>query len=122
MITMIDSKQMIEEISNQIIKTLFEGGPGSGNFGHAGRPGLQGGSQPTRAGSIMKHLLRSQHGGITSSLFRAARLSATARALFSGSPRKMGRRGINLLIGRKAVSHLYLKGGRGSKKSWWDQQ
>jgi hypothetical protein len=117
---MSDSKQVIEEMSDQIINALFEGGEGSGNWGHAGRPGIQGGSQPTKAGSIMAHLLKSQHGGITSSLFRAARLSASARALFSGSPRKMGRRGINLLIGRKAVSHLYLKGRRGSKKSWWD--
>jgi hypothetical protein len=115
---MISSKQDIEEISNRIIKALFEGGEGSGNWGHAGRPGLQGGSQPTKFGSIMKYLFKSQHGGVTSSLFRAARLSATARALFSGSPTKMARRGANILIGREGVSHLYLKGGR--KKSYLD--
>lgn len=111
--------RIIEQSANEIIAALFEGGEGSGNWGHSGRPGIVGGSQPTQAGSIMKHLLKSQHGGITSSLFRAARLSATAKAFLSGSPIKMGRRATNILVGRKAVSHLYLKGRGKRNKFWW---
>lgn len=34
-----------------IKERLQEGGPGSGNFGHAGRPGLQGGSAPGGGGT-----------------------------------------------------------------------
>lgn len=34
---------------------LSEGGPGSGNFGHAGRPGLQGGSAPGPTGGAGKY-------------------------------------------------------------------
>ena len=30
------------------LKRRTKGGPGSGNWGHAGRPGLQGGSAPRR--------------------------------------------------------------------------
>jgi hypothetical protein len=120
-IKMGNQDQIIDQLSNEIISALFEGGPGSGNWGHTGRPGVVGGSQATKAGSIMKHLAVSQRGGITSGLFRAARLSATARALASGDPIKVGRRALNILIGRKAVSHVYLKGKRGKKsglKSW----
>ena len=37
---------------------------------------------------------------LTSALFRAARLSATARAIASGDPKRIGRRGKNILLGR----------------------
>lgn len=37
---------------------------------------------------------------LTSKLFKAARLSATARALGSGDSTKIGRRGKNILVGR----------------------
>ena len=123
---MANKQQIREQLAKEIINTLFEGGPGSGNFGHAGIPGVQGGSQPTKGGSIFKQAIGKlgwrtggERGSITSSLFRVARLSATARALFSGSPTKMGRRAANIAIGRKAVSHFYLRGGRGRKNSWW---
>jgi len=34
-----------------IIKVRFKGGPGSGHFGHIGRPGLRGGSLPGKRGA-----------------------------------------------------------------------
>lgn len=37
---------------------------------------------------------------ITSALFKAARISATTRALTSGSPTKIARRGRNIAVGR----------------------
>jgi hypothetical protein len=36
----------------------------------------------------------------TSQLYRAARLSATTRAIASGNPRRMARRGRNIVVGR----------------------
>lgn len=38
--------------------------------------------------------------GLTDSLFRAARLSATAKAVASGNPKRIARRGKNLVVGR----------------------
>jgi hypothetical protein len=40
---------------------------------------------------------------LTSGLFKAARLSATARALSSGDPKKIARRGKNIVLGRAAA-------------------
>ncbi|MEX1142319.1 MAG: hypothetical protein WEB79_08450 [Thermoleophilaceae bacterium] len=40
---------------------------------------------------------------LTSKLFKAARLSATARAIASGDSRKIARRGKNILLGRAAA-------------------
>jgi len=37
---------------------------------------------------------------ITSQLFRAARLSATTKAIASGDPRKVARRAKNIAVGR----------------------
>jgi hypothetical protein len=37
---------------------------------------------------------------LTSQLFRAARLSASARAISSGDPRKVARRAKNIAVGR----------------------
>jgi hypothetical protein len=120
-----NQNQIIDQLADEIIRTLFEGGSGSGNWGHSGRPGIVGGSQPTRAGSIFKQGITKlgwhtggERGGLTSFLFKSARLSATVRALASGNPIKIARRAANIVIGRKAVSHLYLKGKRGEKSSW----
>lgn len=41
-----------KQLSGKIVeRTTTKGGPGSGNFGHAGRPGRVGGSQPNKNGS-----------------------------------------------------------------------
>lgn len=37
---------------------------------------------------------------LTTTLFKAARLSATAKALSSGDPKKIGRRAKNIAVGR----------------------
>jgi hypothetical protein len=37
---------------------------------------------------------------LTSQLYKAARLSATTRALASGNPRRIVRRGKNIVVGR----------------------
>ena len=36
---------IVKDISAEAIAALFEGGPGSGNWGHKGRSGKRGGSQ-----------------------------------------------------------------------------
>jgi hypothetical protein len=38
--------------------------------------------------------------GLTEQLYRAARLSATSRAVASGNPKRIARRGKNLAVGR----------------------
>ncbi len=56
--------KLSESIADECSETLFEGGPGSGNFGHKGRPGHRGGSLP---GSVT-----SAHGNVhASSTFMA---------------------------------------------------
>jgi hypothetical protein len=42
----LQSYTLIKDISSEILAMLFEGGPGSGNWGHKGRPGKRGGSLP----------------------------------------------------------------------------
>jgi hypothetical protein len=38
--------QFVKDISFEVINSIFEGGPGSGHWGHKGRPGYRGGSLP----------------------------------------------------------------------------
>ena len=45
--------RFIESLAEDASKLLFEGGPGSGHFGHKGRPGMRGGSLP--GGSVAAH-------------------------------------------------------------------
>lgn len=40
------------------------------------------------------------HRSFTSQLYRAARLSSTASALASGNPKRIARRGKNVVVGR----------------------
>jgi hypothetical protein len=40
------SSELARSIASDVTKDLFEGGPGSGNWGHKGRPGHRGGSLP----------------------------------------------------------------------------
>jgi hypothetical protein len=52
---------------------------------------------------------------ITSQLYKAARLSATTRAIASGNPRRISRRAVNIAKGRalaRAGFFRWLWGGR----------
>lgn len=103
---------IVKDISSEVIADLFEGGAGSGNWGHKGRPGRRGGSLPTKAGSIIKALAKSQAGAmripkLSGKLWRAARTSRNIEVALSGNPLKIAKRMFNILVGRKVVSKLY---------------
>jgi hypothetical protein len=102
----------VKDMSSEVLAALFEGGPGSGNWGHKGRPGRRGGSLPTKVGSIARALAKSEKGGLrvpklSGKLWRAARTARNIEVIASGSPMKMLKRLINILVGRKIVSKLY---------------
>ena len=103
---------IVKDISADVLSALFEGGPGSGNWGHKGRPGKRGGSLPTKASSILRFIAKSEHGGVRApklsrKLFAAARKARNAEVALSGSPMKMLKRLLNRLIGRTSVRKLY---------------
>ena len=109
---MITNYATVKYMSSEVLAALFEGGSGSGNWGHKGRPGRRGGSLPTKAGSIARSLAKSERGAlrvpkISGKLWRAARTARNIEVVASGSPMKMLRRLINILIGRKIVGKLY---------------
>jgi len=43
---MLTNYTIVKDISSEVLTALFEGGPGSGHWGHSGRPGYVGGSLP----------------------------------------------------------------------------
>lgn len=103
---------IVKDISSDVLGVLFEGGAGSGNWGHKGRPGHRGGSLPTKARSIVRSILKGQRGSIripklSGKLWRAARTSRNIEVALSGSPVKMLKRIANIVIGRKIGSRLY---------------
>lgn len=107
-----NKQRQIQELSESIVATLFEGGGGSGNWGHRGIPGKRGGSLPTKAGSIASGLLKSEKGSLkipklSGKLFRAARKARNIEVIASGSPTKMLKRAVNILIGRSIVRRLF---------------
>ncbi len=51
---------LIKDISSEVTCGLFEGGPGSGHFGHKGRPGHRGGS--SAGGNVAAHTFASGRG------------------------------------------------------------
>ena len=109
---MLNNYAIVKDISYEVLTALFEGGPGSGNWGHKGRPGMRGGSLPTKGTSIMKSLLKSEKGRIriprvSGKLWRAARTARNIEVLASGSPMKMLKRAVNILLGRSIVSRIY---------------
>jgi hypothetical protein len=61
-------KRMYSEsmVGIRIIKPVVHGGPGSGNFGHEGRPGLRGGSAPGSTGAWVEQYVKRffEHGEI----------------------------------------------------------
>jgi hypothetical protein len=103
---------LVESILSEVKAELFEGGSGSGNWGHKGRPGKRGGSLPTKGKSIMAHILKNQGGAIripkvSRKLFRAARTARNVEVLLSGNPLKWLKRLINIFIGRKIAGRFY---------------
>jgi hypothetical protein len=38
------NQEFVKSVASEVVNGLFEGGPGSGNWGHKGRPGHRGGS------------------------------------------------------------------------------
>ena len=104
--------KLVESILSEVKAELFEGGSGSGNWGHKGRPGKRGGSLPTKGKSIMAHIIKSQGGRIripkmSRKLFRAARKARNIEVLLSGNPWKWLKRLINIYIGRKIGGRFY---------------
>lgn len=49
---------LVKDISTKVIASLFEGGFGSGNWGHKGRPGRRGGSLGGGGRGISAHQVR----------------------------------------------------------------
>ena len=89
-----DLTSIVKEISNEVLKNLFEGGPGSGHWGHKGGPGLRGGSLPRSAG------VNPSKGKIDFEIVKKMAKNLEARAKDSG------------LTKEKALDHLktYWKG------------
>ena len=52
----LDRKALVDGLAASVISGLLEGGPGSGNWGHKGRPGHLGGSIGGRGGGISAHV------------------------------------------------------------------
>jgi hypothetical protein len=53
------ASEMAKSIASDVKRELFEGGPGSGNWGHKGRPGHRGGSAPRgTGGGISAHVVK----------------------------------------------------------------
>jgi len=103
---------IVKDISAEAIAALFEGGAGSGNWGHKGRPGRKGGSLPTKGRSIARALLKGQRGSIripklSGKLWRAARTMRNVEVATSGNPVKILKRLANIFVGRKIVSKIY---------------
>jgi hypothetical protein len=103
---------IVKDISADVLSTLFEGGAGSGNWGHKGRPGKRGGSLPTKGKSIARAILKGERGSIripkvSGKLWRAARTMRNIEVAASGSPMKMLKRLANIFVGRKFVSKIY---------------
>lgn len=103
---------IVKDISTDVLTDLFEGGAGSGNWGHKGRPGKKGGSLPTKGKSIARAMLKGERGSIripklSGKLWRAARTMRNIEVATSGSPLKMLKRLINIIVGRKLVSKIY---------------
>ena len=105
-------KDLVASILVEVKVELLEGGGGSGNWGHKGIPGHRGGSLPTKAGSIIRSMIKSQSGRVripklSGKLFRAARKARNLEVILSGNPWKMLKRLINIYIGRKFAGRLY---------------
>jgi hypothetical protein len=103
---------IVKDISADVLSALFEGGAGSGNWGHKGRPGKRGGSLPTKGRSIAKAILTGERGSvripkISGKLWRAARTARNVEVALSGSPKKILKRLVNRFIGRTIVSKVY---------------
>ena len=103
---------IVKDISAEAIAALFEGGPGSGNWGHKGRPGKRGGSLPTKGKTIARAMLKGEKGSIripklSGKLWRAARTMRNIEVATSGSPLKILKRLVNIFMGRKIVSKIY---------------
>lgn len=103
---------IVKDISADVLSALFEGGAGSGNWGHKGRPGHRGGSLPTKGRSIARAILKSERGSLripklSGKLWRAARTSRNIEVAMSGSPTKILKRLVNRFVGRNVVSRLY---------------
>jgi len=64
------NQEFVKNIASDVTKELFEGGPGSGNWGHKGRPGHRGGSLPKGSGGgkggIAAHVVKA---GVHASTF-----------------------------------------------------
>ena len=63
---------LIKEITSEVLTMLFEGGPGSGNWGHKGRPGKRGGSLPSQTTRLKGSGIAARFSGIEGAIKRVA--------------------------------------------------
>lgn len=84
--------EFIKDIASEIISDLLEGGPGSGHWGHKGRPGMRGGSLPSGTGSLSGGTGEKRSfvsiGGSTGGLFLRGKESASIMAFHVAKGRK----------------------------------
>lgn len=97
-------------------KKVVKGGPGSGHFGHAGRPGEVGGSAPSGVSALQKHtdyvkekLANATGGSMLKGIFEIYNNESEARKILGNRTQT------------RSVHHFDLGNSGFSALNWWDE-